>query len=170
MLRYVSQHTKDKEKLIEYGRLKVFTVQSKSAATTTGESAHPFPSYSFRKSSNQEKRAETQTTAAPSFYDHRFSLSRPKKRRPFPWRGEGLTDTQHHAHTGKKIIYILACTVVAPLQSVPISAGGQVSAVKFACYCTALSRVSSGFPFSAGFVISQDTAFLRDDYIDDDYS
>ena len=31
------------QKLIEYGRLKVFTVQSKSAATITGESAHRFP-------------------------------------------------------------------------------------------------------------------------------
>ena len=36
------------QKLIEYGRLKVFTVQSKSAATITGESAHPFPSYFFQ--------------------------------------------------------------------------------------------------------------------------
>ena len=68
---------KDHEKLIEYGRLKVFTVQSKSAATTTGESAHPFPSYVLLSKKKQQsiKKVEAQTTAAPSFYDHRFSLS-----------------------------------------------------------------------------------------------
>ena len=77
------------EKLIEYGRLEVFTVQSKSAATTTGESAHPFPSYVLLSKKKQQsiKKVEAQTTAAPSFYDHRFSLASLNDKEAVPWNG-----------------------------------------------------------------------------------